>query len=109
MIISNSQRLNGFGLLGCGLVGYSRFLVPMSPHAILSQSSISPYKGNYRSGDLDNGLCLFITAGVDKPGHMVGNSDCIRAKAITSLMSFSLWWPIPDGTLKMEWFSLSDF
>ena len=57
-------------------------------------------------------MCIrdsFITAGVDKPGHMVGNSDCIRAKAITSLMSFSLWWPIPDGTLKMEWFSLSDF
>ena len=82
MIISNSQRLNGFGLLGCGLVGYSRFLVPMSPHAILSQSSISPYKGNYRSGDLDNGLCLFITSGVDEPGRMVDDSDRIRVEAV---------------------------
>ena len=60
----------------------SIFLWIYRPDAILSQSSISPYKGNYRSGDLDNGLCLFITSGVDEPGRMVDDSDCIRVEAV---------------------------
>ena len=60
----------------------SIFLWIYRPDAILSQSSISPYKGNYRSGDLDNGLCLFITSGVDEPGRMVDDSDRIRVEAV---------------------------